>query len=357
MTPRSVLVVDDAPTAAASAVHGLLAAGYAARAATSVETALAELAVSRPDAVVLDHHLGDGDAAAPLRHALAALRLPVLVVSGLDSDRAREIAAAHGWPLILKPLTDGPLAEAVDDLFTPHGDPMPTRDSPDPRPSLPPSVPPAPAAIAPREEPLPAPPPAPAVATTPSGRPLNVPVAVQFVDRIGDIVGVIVIGHLCALGKLGGVEAAIVIGAILGVGTGLRQAGARVGARVGAAPGLSVVGLLLLGLGRWLAPAAGAAELARVSGVFGLVAVLALSACGPARDALMAVTPGVPPASGCTTGNHRCNGAVPEVCSETGRWWPALPRDAQGAQRACPAGCAMTADGAAYCAAADGGAR
>lgn len=88
------------------------------------------------------------------------------------------------------------------------------------------------------------------------------------------------------------------------------------------------------------------------------ITILAATArCGPARGALMAATPGVPPASGCTTGNHRCNGAVPEVCSETGRWWPALPRDAQGAQRACPAGCAMTADGAAYCAPAGGGAR
>lgn len=349
---RSVLVVDDAPTAAASAVHGLLAAGYAARAATSVETALAELAVSRPDAVVLDHHLGDGDAAAPLRHALAALRLPVLVVSGLDSDRAREIAAAHGWPLILKPLTDGPLADAVGNLFTPHGDPMPDRDSPDPRPSLPPSMPPAPAAIAPREEPLPAPPPAPAVATTPSGRPLNVPVAVQFVDRIGDIVGVIVIGHLCALGKLGGVEAAIVIGAILGVGTGLRQAGAR----VGAAPGLSVVGLLLLGLGRWLAPAAGAAELARVSGVFGLLAVLVLGACGPARDALLTAA-GAPTVSNCAAGAYRCNGSVPEACSRSGRWWPSLPRDATGRQLACLDGCVVGDGGVAHCAPADGGAR
>lgn len=92
-------------------------------------------------------------------------------------------------------------------------------------------------------------------------------------------------------------------------------------------------------------------------GTMGALCLALALGCGPARDALMSATPGVPPVSGCTTGNHRCNGAVPEVCSETGRWWPALPRDAQGAQRVCPAGCAVAADGAAYCAAADGGAR
>ena len=351
MIARPVLVVDDAPAVAASAAQALEAAGHLPRVATSVDAALAEL-VDRPAAAVLDYALDRPSAL--LRHALVRHRVPTLLVSGLDDEDARAVAATHGWPFLPKPFDDAQLCAAVAALF-PHGDPMPA--PPDPRPSLVPDLPPAPAAVVPRaEEPLPAPPAAPAPAAaqfTPSGRPLSVPVVVQAIDRLGDIVGVIAVAHLCALGKIGGVEACIVIGAILGVGTGLRQAGAR----VGAAPGLSVVGLLLLGLGRWLAPAAGAAELARVSGVFGLVAVLALSACGPARDALMAVTPGVPPASGCTTGNHRCNGAVPEVCSETGRWWPALPRDAQGAQRACPAGCAMTADGAAYCAAADGGAR
>lgn len=87
-----------------------------------------------------------------------------------------------------------------------------------------------------------------------------------------------------------------------------------------------------------------------------LVLVLA-AACGPARDALLAATPGVPPVSGCTAGNYRCNAGVPEACSASGRWWPALPRDATGGQTRCPAGCAVNGDGVAHCAAADGGAR
>ena len=336
MIARPVLVVDDAPAVAASAAQALEAAGHLPRVATSVDAALAEL-VDRPAAAVLDYALDRPSAL--LRHALVRHRVPTLLVSGLDDEDARAVAATHGWPFLPKPFDDAQLCAAVAALF-PHGDPMPA--PPDPRPSLVPDLPPAPAAVVPRaEEPLPAPPAAPAPAAaqfTPSGRPLSVPVVVQAIDRLGDIVGVIAVAHLCALGKIGGVEACIVIGAILGVGTGLRQAGAR----VGAAPGLSVVGLLLLGLGRWLAPAAGAAELARVSGVFGLLAVLAVG-CGPVRDALVAphhagpCDPGPADAGAATL----CRGAVPYVCSPRGHLWPATPSGAP-----CPFGCVEAPDGA-----------
>lgn len=71
----------------------------------------------------------------------------------------------------------------------------------------------------------------------------------------------------------------------------------------------------------------------------------------------MRVTPGVPEPSGCVVDTYRCNGAVPEACSATHRWWPTIPRDPSGAQRVCPAGCAIAASGVAYCAAPmDGGA-
>ena len=272
---RSVLVVDDHPSPATSAAHALEAAGYRTRVATSVDAALVELA-DRPAAVVLDHCL-DRDASL-LRLALVRARVPVVLVSGLDDEAALDVAGAHAWSFLPKPFDDVALTAAVASLFPPETPSMPERPSPDPRASIVPDLPPAPASIAPREAPLPAPPPA--AQLTPSGRPVNVPVAVQLVDRIGDIVGVIAVAHLCALGKIGGVEACIVIGAILGVGTGLRQAGAR----AGIAPGLSVVGLLLLGFARWLAPAAAGAELARASGLFGLLAVLALGGCGGTAD-------------------------------------------------------------------------
>lgn len=269
---RSVLVVDDHPSPATSAAHALEAAGYSARVATSVDAALVELA-DRPDAVVLDHCL-DRDASL-LRLALVRARVPVVLVSGLDDEAALDVAGAHTWSFLPKPFDDVALVAAVAALFPTETPSMPERPSPDPRPSIVPDLPPSPASIAPREAPLPAPPPA--AQLTPSGRPANVPPLVQAIDRVGDIVACVIIGHLCALGKVSGEVAVLAIGAIVGVGTGLRQ----VGARAGTGAGVGVVGLLLLGFARWLAPAAGAAELARASGIFGLLAVLALGAgCG-----------------------------------------------------------------------------
>ena len=81
-----------------------------------------------------------------------------------------------------------------------------------------------------------------------------------------------------------------------------------------------------------------------------LVGVL-LCSCGPGRELVMRVTPGVPAASSCSpAGASRCEGAVPVVCSASGRWWPATPASAP-----CTHGCAVD-DAGAYCAA-DGGVR
>ena len=79
--------------------------------------------------------------------------------------------------------------------------------------------------------------------------------------------------------------------------------------------------------------------------------------CEPIREGVMRVTPGVPDPSGCVDGTQRCNGSVPEVCSASHRWWPALPPRADGTQRVCAASCAVTDAGVAVCAALDGGAR
>lgn len=88
-----------------------------------------------------------------------------------------------------------------------------------------------------------------------------------------------------------------------------------------------------------------------------LLFLLLQSSCGPAREALMRVTPGVPDPSGCTPEAQRCNANVPEVCSASGRWWPALPRRPDGSQRACSERCLVDVDaGVAFCAlGADGG--
>ena len=87
-----------------------------------------------------------------------------------------------------------------------------------------------------------------------------------------------------------------------------------------------------------------------------------LTGCPAVREAALRATPGVPDHTDCRAGAQRCaaadGGALPEVCSGSGRWWPALPRSADGTQRVCPAGCALADGGVAYCAAdVDGGAR
>ena len=268
---RSVLVVDDHPSPATSAAHALEAAGYIARVATSVDAALVELA-DRPDAVVLDHCL-DRDASL-LRLALVRARVPVVLVSGLDDETARGVAATHGWAFLPKPFLDDELVTAVAALF-PTETPVPDRPSPDPRASIVPDLPPAPASIAPREAPLPAPPAAP-TQFTPSGRPLAPSKTAEVLDRVGDIIGCLLLFQLCRDGKIGGVETMFAIGAILGVNNGVRQYSA---ARVGGA-GVGLAGLLVLFGARWLAPAAAAGEIARASGMFGLLAMLALGAVG-----------------------------------------------------------------------------
>jgi len=81
-------------------------------------------------------------------------------------------------------------------------------------------------------------------------------------------------------------------------------------------------------------------------------------ACGPVREGLLRVTPGAPDPTTCTEGAMRCNARVPEVCAASQmegifRWWPALPRRADGTQRVCSGGCALTDGGLAVCLAPD----
>lgn len=171
----------------------------------------------------------------------------------------------------------------------------------------------------------------------PSPPPAPVPPVVQAIDHLGEIAGIVCVTVLACNGRLGGELAACAILAILGVQTGLRTVARR------ATGGTGAVGLALLAAG----PAV--VQGLRVLGV-AAVLLLAATACGPVRGAVLAVTPGVPPASGCApTGASRCTGAVPEVCSASGRWWSALPPPGT-----CPAGCVVD-DAGARCAAGDGG--
>lgn len=81
-----------------------------------------------------------------------------------------------------------------------------------------------------------------------------------------------------------------------------------------------------------------------------------VAACGPARNALLAVTPTVPGVTPCTDGAQRCHGLVPERC-EGSRWYPLHPLGADLRPAPCALRCTVDDDGA-HCAgpAADAGA-
>lgn len=83
-----------------------------------------------------------------------------------------------------------------------------------------------------------------------------------------------------------------------------------------------------------------------------VVAVVAMAGaapgCDPTREAILRATPTVPRVDGCTPGDLRCHDNAPEVCSASGRWWPALSRHADGTPRTCVGSCRIE-DGDAYC--------
>lgn len=83
-----------------------------------------------------------------------------------------------------------------------------------------------------------------------------------------------------------------------------------------------------------------------------LCLALAALSCGPARNALLAVTPTVPGVTPCADGAQRCNGLVPERCAVAdgaGRWLPLHPLGADLRPAPCGVACVVS-DGAAHCA-------
>ena len=92
-----------------------------------------------------------------------------------------------------------------------------------------------------------------------------------------------------------------------------------------------------------------------LSGIVILVTMVGavLTGCPQVRELVMGATTGVPDPTPCVVDTHRCNGAIPEVCSrsngERTRWWPSLALRADGTQRTCAGGCALDDAGVAGC--------
>lgn len=115
---RRVLVVDEEASIRAAMCRYLRRAGYAVEAVAGGRPALAALAVSRFDAILLDLRMPDlaGDAVYDrLRATDPAQAARIVFVTGdLRSDRARDFLAGTGQPSVGKPFTFEELQQALE---------------------------------------------------------------------------------------------------------------------------------------------------------------------------------------------------------------------------------------------------
>lgn len=111
MSPTTALVVEDDSSISQFVRAGLGACGIAARSATSLASAREELARSRPDLLILDLGLPDGDGVDLVRQLRTQdLTLPILILSA-RSEEAQKIQAldAGADDYLTKPFSVGEL--------------------------------------------------------------------------------------------------------------------------------------------------------------------------------------------------------------------------------------------------------
>lgn len=99
----NVMVIDDDAALVTGYTRLLTAEGHRVTSALTVSDALAELAATTPDLVLLDYHL-DRDSQ-PLHDALARRGLPVILASGDAPDTLAATATARGWSYLAKPFS------------------------------------------------------------------------------------------------------------------------------------------------------------------------------------------------------------------------------------------------------------
>lgn len=197
--PRLLIVDDD--RAITSTVGPMLRELADVDTAHTVAEALERLASHTYAACVLDLVLGDDPA--PLHDALSSREVPTLLISGRDPAALGPLAEVRGWSYAAKPISPQVLRGLVAELLGVDA-PEPTQRGT--RPS-----------------------PAPSQADASKVAPLPI---MQVLDKLGDIVAMLVVAYLGIAGKVSGELAVGVVAAIAGVGTGLRTLGGR---QVGAA--------------------------------------------------------------------------------------------------------------------------
>ena len=121
MRTRAVLVVDDEPTMRFCLERLLKAEGFQVMTAADRAEALARVAERRPDAVLLDVVLDDGDGygfLGPLRERCGRQDLPILMMSARtrpDERQRGEAVGADGY--LRKPFDIATLKRALDGLL------------------------------------------------------------------------------------------------------------------------------------------------------------------------------------------------------------------------------------------------
>lgn len=126
--PPFVLIVEDDPAVRRSLLLLLQGRGFAAKAWSAADPALAEAARAAPDCLIVDYRLDGSDGIA----MLASLRAkgwegPAILISAYGSAELGGRARDAGFALLLeKPLREHALVDAVTRL-TRHGAPPPDR--------------------------------------------------------------------------------------------------------------------------------------------------------------------------------------------------------------------------------------
>jgi len=340
-TPR-ILIIDDERAIATMLASALRSVGTVDTAST-VDAASAQLLAHSYDAAVLDMLL-DTDTTV-LRAALQDRGIPVLLVSGRDGERLQREAQAHGWAFLAKPFTQAQVQREIEALL----DKGAGTDA-----GIVPSTPPTPS--------TPSPVPSPSQDHAPHPK----SIAVEIIDRLADVAGIIGMVMLALHDKIDGNVAVGAMLGVLGVSGGVRHIGRR-------SAGIATAAIAIFAALTSLAYPSAASAPHRSHGdrhafsgfanvraiVAAAIITLAIVACRPFMRALMDSTEGVPPYVGCEAGVPICvavpgergldGGFTPAVCSGQGRFWPLLPRTADGRQRVCAIGCTVDHEGHPVC--------
>ncbi len=122
-THASVAVVDDEDAVRRALARLLRAAGFLVESFSSGRQFLDSLQDRRPDCVILDLHMPDGDGFAVLEHlAPKSPRLPVVVLTGRDTPESRERVQQLGVVGYLrKPVEGTVLVRAIEFAIAPAG--------------------------------------------------------------------------------------------------------------------------------------------------------------------------------------------------------------------------------------------